>query len=457
MAKRNKEGDFEADEPGLRKQLREQAERAIALRSKDREFHGLEREFGYYQDRMILDFSRSKDVKHPRDVGNIREQILRDFLTTSGFLPRRYAVSDRSVRVASPSGHLSNEIDIALYDADDSVTLMDRESVFQVLPVESVYGVIQVKSRLNRGEIKDGLANLASFKCLNRKPSAAHQGTHGVALEQRGFGILFAFSSDLTWSEIYDEIKVFAQAHPKGEWANAVCILDRGHFLHGSNKLGSARNGHIEAIDELKLYGQPDRQNMELYRFFDILLTLLRVTRVWPTDWNSYYSLPLTAGRLSYSYNMGNFVETAQCDKHGDYARKIEPDKLERVVNWCRSSTPIHWIRAHHIAYNLPEDEAAYARQPGEVYIYNPDNLPLPEILTRDAVMFGMETKALAYDWIVSEEMNIWIPYHYTAQELIISICPQCLAGIRKKVKQQMRRKKPVDRSALAASEEAGS
>jgi hypothetical protein len=64
--------------------LGSQAKRAIELRSKEREFHGLEREFHYYQEQMIADYERSKDIKHPRDVGDAREEILRHFLNDMG-------------------------------------------------------------------------------------------------------------------------------------------------------------------------------------------------------------------------------------------------------------------------------------------------------------------------------------------------------------------------------------
>ena len=447
MARRTakEQDDFEAEELQLRRSLEEQAKRSIDLRSKDREFHGLEREFRYHQAQMIVDFAKSRDVKHPRDVGNVREQILRKFLNTSGFLPKRYAVSDRSIRVASPTGHLSNEIDIAFYDAADSVSLMNREDIFEVLPIETVYGVIQVKSRLNRNEIKDGLANLASFKRLERQTGGRVEIRFGEQREKSGFGILFAYSSDLKWHEIHQEIESFAKSHPRTEWANAICILNRGYFLHGSNTMGSALNSHLEAVEELQLYGIPDRQSAALFAFYDVLLTLLRCTEIHPAAWQRYYRLPLVAGKYSYRFGMEQFSETGRCSKHGDYARKIEPEKLEKVINWCRGATPVNWIRAHNIAYGQAEDEAAYARQPGDVRIYNPDNLPLPEILTREDTLNGQKTRSLAYDWIISEEMNIWIPYHYTASDLIVSICPQCLVDIIKEAGRSVQPKKPSE------------
>ena len=53
-------------------ELSELVERAIALRSKFAAFHGLEREFIYFQSRMLSDFEESGDIKHPRDIGDAR-------------------------------------------------------------------------------------------------------------------------------------------------------------------------------------------------------------------------------------------------------------------------------------------------------------------------------------------------------------------------------------------------
>jgi hypothetical protein len=80
-------------EERIKQLLHSQAKRAIDLRSTDREFHGLEREFRHYQSQMLADFERSKDMKHPRDVGDAREEILRRFIINSGHFPSRYGVS----------------------------------------------------------------------------------------------------------------------------------------------------------------------------------------------------------------------------------------------------------------------------------------------------------------------------------------------------------------------------
>ena len=412
--------DDRAREIKVKEYLTSQAQRAIDLRSKDREFHGLEREFLYHHAEMLGAYAKSKDIKHPRDVGSAREEILRKFLVESGHLPKRYAVSERSARVSSTTGHVSKEIDILLYDALDSISLMKRENVYEVLPVESIYGVIQVKSRLNKGEIKDGLDNIASFKRLDR---VQHQSSFRInsGLQERGFGLLFAYDSDLEWTELIEEIEAWAKANPARLWCNGIFILNKGSFTYGEGNSGKIKNSELEAIRKLQMFGFPDRQNLCLYQFQHTLISLLRGTSIQPPNYEDYFRLPFTANEFSYQFTFGSFAELAKCEKHGDFQRKIGADQLAKLINWCKTAQPMNWIKATDIAYGRPSDrEEAYARQPGDVRIYNPEALPLSEILV------DSHSQALAYDSIECAGMAIFVPYYYSAKEGIIGGCPKC-------------------------------
>ena len=408
--------------------LLDQSQRAIALRSKDREFHGLEREFLYCQTQMLIDYDKSKDIKHPRDVGSAREEILRKFLISSGYLPNRYGISRTSARVASTTGHMSNEMDILLYDPFDSICLMQREEIYEVFPVESVYGVIQVKSRLNKDEIKNGLANLASFKRLDR---AHYEPTGWVIYDERksnrGFGILFAYDSDLEWQDIIREIEAFAKQNPNHVWCNGVFILNKGFFLHGEEHCGKYFNVDIENIKNLQMFGFPDRESQCLYHFYSILIKLLHNTSIQPLEVDSYFRLPLIADEHSYDFYLGSLAEVGTCKKHGDYQRKIDPDQLTKLVDWCRKAEPINWIKATDIAYGKPGDRTeAYNRQPGDVRVYNPENLPLSDILIEESMLGGKIVQGLAFDIIRSAGMIMYVPYYYSGKGMIISGCPKC-------------------------------
>lgn len=380
------------------------------------------------QEQMLTDYEATRDIKHPRDVGDAREHILQDFLQKSGYLPKVYGVSDRSVRIVSTTGHLSGEIDIALYDPLNALTLMKRQDTYQVYPVESIYGVIQVKSTLTKKELTSGLKNIASFKKLDRSVSQrqAFVGMQMQTKADRGFGLLFAYTTNMKWLDIIQELKTHAESAPQRQWPNAVFILDRGMFLYGEENQAQFFNRGIEAITALKMHGFPDRQGICLYQFQSILLDLLRHTSTDTAELNSYFQLPLIAEGRSYSFTMGMFAEVGHCAVHGDFARQISPEALEKLTTWCQMAAPINWIKANDIAYGNPEDEEAYRRQPGDVRIYNPENLPLSDILLQDAEFAGKKVRSLAYDSIDAAGMTISLPHYYAAKEDLISGCSKC-------------------------------
>ena len=356
-------------------------------------------------------------------------RILRNFLTENGLVPRRYGVSDAKTRVSSPTGHISAEMDIVLFDPDNAISLMRREGGYQVLPIESVYGVIQVKSRLNKNEIRDGLENIASFKALDK----IEEPRWGFIVvdenkSSRGFGILFAYDTDLEWIDVIREIELFARSHENKVWCNGIYILKKGFFLHGDGRSAYKLNPHLAGITELQMHGYPDRLGICLYDFLASLLLLITMTEVSPPNIDRYFRLPFVSGDRSYEFTLGMYTEIGRCPQHGDFARKISAANLKKVVDFCRPTKPMNWIQATDIAYGRAGDNySAYERQPGDVFIYNPNGLPLNEILVAEMDMEdGMKMAVNAFDIIATEGMTIYIPLYYTATDGIISGCPQC-------------------------------
>ncbi|RKF50129.1 DUF6602 domain-containing protein [Paraburkholderia fungorum] len=423
--------EFAEREVRTREVLTAKVRRAADLRSKDRAFHGLEREFSYFQDDLLKAFDRTKNPKHPRDVGTAREQVLRRYLVDTGLIPNRYAVTSTSHRVASTSGHISRELDLLFYDSSEAITLMQVEKAYSVLPVECTYGVIQVKSRVSRNDIREGLLNIASYKKLSRTKSQGFNIISGDPKSEFGFGILFAYDTDLDWHDLVDELKVFTETNPRHTWPNAVFVLSKGFLLCGDETQAAYTNGQIAAINNPEIHGRPDRDNSCFFSLYTILIDLLRNTATQPIVVNSYYRLPLVAGEHSYKYSFGFFAEIGACDKHGDYPRKLTESKLIEVIEWCKTATPINWVRATELAYGQPGDNwEAYERQNAEVRIYNPKNIALPDLLVLDTPMMAdgkeVTVKSNAFDSIEVAGMIIWIPYIYEIEQEIINFCPKC-------------------------------
>lgn len=438
-AAKKQRSDLTERESLIKELISDQASRASKLRSKDKEFYGLEREFMHLQRKMLQDFEISKDIKHPRDVGTVREELLRCFFNDYKLLPQSYAISKLSVRVASTSGHLSNEIDILFYDAFNSFSLMQRQEVFEVLPVEYCYGAIQVKSNLTKKELSSAFENIRSFKKLKRNGIKQGILTHSEEkFQDNGFGIIFAYDTDMDWMEIVQEIEAHSQNFEKNVLPNAIFILSKGFFRFGCEGYASVYNSDIESFSDIKPYGYPDREGTCLYQLYDITFNLLINTKAQKALPQQYFRLPLTAGDYSYEYTFGHFTELGRCEKHGDYVKTYTPQKLEKLISWCQKAEPINWIKAIHLAYGLLGDDIeAYERQPGDVRIYNPNALPLSDILLTDKMMEndGEESiiKSLAYDSIKTCGLNIYIPHCYMVTEELIEGCKKCNSIAKKK------------------------
>ncbi|MBX8500899.1 DUF6602 domain-containing protein [Pseudomonas lijiangensis] len=411
--------------------------RSNKIRSKEKEFHGLERELLDLQKELLANYEKSKDIKHPRDVGAAREVLIRAFFIETKLLPKKYAVSEVSVRVASTSGHLSNELDLLFYNADDCFSLMQRQHVYEVLPVEYTYGAIQVKSKLTKTELKKAFANIASYKKLKRMvpTSVSYMGTRRP--EFNGFGIIFAYDTDLAWDELAEELKALGSSGDVKHLPNAVFILSKGWFLFGDEQSAKYYNSDMQKIQETLIYGNPDTSGHCLYQLYSLVFDFCADTISYQARPHHYARLPLTAGEHSYRYNIGGFAEMGVCDEHGDYARSYTPEKLERVITWCQTAEPINWIKATELAYGHDgTNTEAYARQPGDIRIYNPESLPLTQVLVRDANSYYegrlISTKALAFDVIESSGLNMCIPYYYQVKEELVQTCPQCDKKLKK-------------------------
>ncbi|MCY1264129.1 hypothetical protein D9M68_283470 [compost metagenome] len=405
----------------IRDHLIKQAEIIIELRNKEREFHGLEREFSFHFAQMIVDWEKSSNIRHPRDVGNARENILAKFFNDNELLPAKYAVTTVSTRCCSTDGFLSRELDLLFYARDENVKLMHRNDAYDVFPIESSLGGIQVKSRLNKAELKDAFINIASLRRLRK-----------LGRDHRAFGIIFAFDTDLEWKDLIAEVKKNSENLDNQEIPNAIFILTKGHFIFGSEKFGSIHSAHVPAASESRVvYGTPNQQNQVLYTLYSIALALLREAPILQVPIDKYFSLPPTVGDISYQFCLGHFAELGNCTEHGPYARRIAEKPLRKVLAFCRASKPVSYAHAISEAFQRIESTANFWGMPSEVFIYNPDGLPNKDILSIDREFLDgdktVTAPAIAFDFISCEGMIILIPYYYSLKEKIIDDCLSCI------------------------------
>lgn len=419
---KEQESDSLAEQQELCKWLRRVTDEAIAARTKGIEFHGLEEDLRNFQSAILDSYNRTKPIKHPRDKGNHREEILRHFLTRNGLIPNSIRVPSVSTRVVSPSGQISPELDILFVNASDSIVLKRYENTLEYYPVESVLGTIQVKSRLTKKELEGGLRHIQSFKDIRPTRSLRRQ-MGGFTLEEgiyRRFGILFAYEGVLRWEKMSDIIREHLAECPNSLWPNMIVVLDRGYFLIGDKSHNAWDQRTLEDISNPEIHGFPDYSGHCLQQFYSYLVALLKQANTgWPNT-NDYLRMPVVVGEHSLVFAHGAFSEYEKCPQHGNYLKKIRAEKIEEILDKTQNSEPMNWIKALDLAVGRSgTDSERYAKQPGDVFVYDPDGLGLENLLLSKEGFITCEQ-------VVIDGRQYWLPWHYVVSHKLIDPCPQC-------------------------------
>ncbi|MBD1840240.1 hypothetical protein H6F78_22385 [Coleofasciculus sp. FACHB-64] len=386
---------------------------AQEFREQSIEFQGLEREFALNQDKLFNEYKRSSSIRHPGDKGAVREEILREFLSEKGYLPLKYGVSKSSVRVVSQTGHQTEQIDIAIYDSFNSPKLVSYSSL-SFLAIEAVYGVIQVKSKLSsKDDVNKGLKNIASFKKLK-------------GAEER-FGILFAYECSLQWTTLAKTIEEFMIENPSSIWPNFVVVLNQGLIIPCEEGLVPNglryhyfRNSDIKNISKPKATGIPNIGNTLLI-FYLYLMELLEVANVKTVDLYQYVRLPFTSSERAYCFTYGEVEEIGDCPKHGRYFRKISHEAINTIIEVCFKSKPTDLSTIFNIA--MASDDTTSSEdvpQSNQVYIYNPENLSLKDIL------FLPGFSSWQFYSLTIDGKQCIIPKYYSFRDKLIHECPKC-------------------------------
>ena len=418
---RRKAYDF-AEEQRRYDWLRKITDEAIAARTKGMEFHGLEEELRNLQRSLLESYERSKSIKHPRDKGDHREEILRHFLREHGLLPESVKVPSVSTRMVSPSGHISPELDVLFINRNDSLVLKKFENTLEYYPVESVLGTIQVKSKLTGKELASGLEHIQRFKSIRpTRPLWRQMGSVTVESPLRPrFGILFAFELGISWGQVVKRLGSHAEACPNALWPNMVVILGAGCLVIGDEKRGTWDQRSLEGVSKPRIHGNPDLSGHCLQEFYSVLLYLLRQTDTGSPHTGDYLRMPMAVGEHSVEFVLGPFSELAVCPDHGPYSKKLTTEKIDRILAATRGSKPINWVKALDLADGKPgTDTDRYERQPAETIVYDPDGRGFEKLLK-------CEEGFLTYESILINGQQYWLPRYYVDAHKLIEPCPMC-------------------------------
>jgi len=196
-------------------------------------------------DEIWAKFRRTSQIPNKLNRGREREKIVQSFLDE--FLPKQYSVG-YGFTVAT-NNQESPEEDIVMYDEINN-PLLSRFATLQKFPIESVYAIIEVKSVLNKKELKDSFKKIRAVKELPRVGGFTKMLQETVVFPPPSppLGIVFAFKST-GLNTLKRNLKEFQRDVDPSYWINVICVLDKGVVFFGDRKNFSL-SLHIDPASE---------------------------------------------------------------------------------------------------------------------------------------------------------------------------------------------------------------
>lgn len=202
----------------------------------------LEQTFKGIKDKMLIDFNDiSSQVTHRGSKGKIRErEIVKEYLEK--YLPGNIGIANGEC--ISTDGRVSPECDVILYEKNTTPYLIHKDG-YQVFPIECVYGVIEIKSKLDRSQLKDSVDKIIEIKSM---PKTAYEAQKGPIIQSTTlYGkeldyfptICMIFSFDSIELETLKQHFVEMQKDvPCEKQVDSLWVLNKGMIIH-RNKTGA--------------------------------------------------------------------------------------------------------------------------------------------------------------------------------------------------------------------------
>lgn len=166
-----------------------------------------------------------KGNPHFAERGAEAEKILEDFLNVH--LPKRFAAG--SGLIVDNQNNISSQIDIIIYDALNSPIYRKGERVL-ILPIDNVATAIEVKSSLNKEELRDAAKKIKSVKSLQKTPitNADQPVTFSTMITTKTYGVVFAYDSKTSLETLADNLREINEDMQSDYWIDFVVVLDKG-------------------------------------------------------------------------------------------------------------------------------------------------------------------------------------------------------------------------------------
>lgn len=239
----------------------------------------------------------SKEISHPADSGEARENALRNLL--KNYLPKRIAID--TGYIIDTQGNTSKQMDVVIYDSTIA-TIFDVSGI-KYFPCEIVIAVGQVKSDIkSRERLSAALLNIESVKKLDRSNHGENEIVTGPGISLKGLkfdpstehrdqilGFIFTRTS-MARQAILEELQEYNGKLDRQLWLNVFCAYKNFLISYESEK-GLTPS----AMDAKNMYCtiETEAPNLLLV-FLSILANFVNIAHVARPNYFSYADILTT-------------------------------------------------------------------------------------------------------------------------------------------------------------------
>lgn len=320
--------------------------------------------------KLLNDFEISAQINHNGNIGDYRENALREFLEI-GRLPKRLGVGNGEI-----IGHISNvskQSDLIIFDQLDNIPLLFDTQV-QVYPIDCVYGIVEVKSHLTKPKLIEALDNIKSVKALapNDTITKEFMFLSQTYKRPKPFGFVFAYSlGGNSLSSLVENLKEWEANNPAEYWPNLIVVLGEGIIYH--TKRGTFfKTIASETITEDCYPSRLHHKGDSFFHFYSYLLDLCNNMELPKVQLSKFLDLPTKFGNYVVKNN-DRIVKIGTEDKN---VYRLNEAFIDRLVKWCKAKGCMTQRELYLRQFGqLPQGIEKMSNLEKPVYFYNPDNL----------------------------------------------------------------------------------
>lgn len=321
--------------------------------------------FNLISQKMMAEFNISAEFNHSGVKGDYREDALKKFLE-NGKLPKQYKLGNGEI--ISSYSQTSKQTDLIVYDNNKSIIFQASESI-QIYPIETIYGVIEIKSKLSKQKLNEGLENIKSLKEMH-SPSIISKKLGTSSTISYGntppFGVIFAYDLDgNSLNSLEANLREWCSKHPASVWPNMICILNKGLILF---KEGFKDRLHSNEISDKCTTISLNFQEDSLFEFTSRLISLCSARKVEVFDINQYSDTGMIVDGLRVKG-----VRGWRSIKNPNKQLCLKKEFIRKIYSECKQKISNKELFIKRFGMN-PIFDQLDQNSNGLVYLFNPEN-----------------------------------------------------------------------------------